>query len=226
MLGGCLVPANGPLTAIQPASDKPRQGNVYIMRGLIGCFSRGMDGLQEQLDAAGVRSVVYQHTQSDEVARTIISRYRLAAGEPLVLVGHSLGADDTVAIAQQLRDAGVKIDLIVTVDPVNVDPVPGNVRRAVDFYRTIPVVGLIPVLRGIPLKPEAGATVQVTNYDLADHPELRETLTNHFNIDADKKVWQAIMREVMEVCPERPGYVAVKRPGSGERASAAVNVVP
>ena len=226
MLGGCLVPAGGLLTAIQPVSDKPHQGNVYIMRGLLGCFSRGMDGLQEELDASGVRAVIYQHTQNDDVARAIIERYRQAPREPLVLVGHSLGADDTVAIAQQVRAAGVKVDLIVAVDPVNADPVPGNVSRAVGFYRSVPVVGLIPVLRGIPLKPEPGTTGQVTNYNLNDHPELRETLTNHFNIDANKKVRQAIIREVMEVCPVRSGYAQKLRPPPGEHASAAMKLAP
>lgn len=225
MLGGCLVPANGPVTAIQPVSDKPREGNVYILRGLIGCFSRGMDGLQEELDAAGVRSVVYQHTQIDDVARAIIQSYGRSSREPLVLVGHSLGADDTIAIAQQLKEAGLKVDLIIAVDPVTADRVPGNVARAVDFYRSVPVVGIVPALRGIPLKAEPGSNVQVANYDLNDHPELRETLTNHFNIDADNKVRQAIMREVMQVCPVRAGYVQMRKPVSEQRASAA-DVVP
>jgi hypothetical protein len=204
--GGCnpIPPPTGSLKSVHPLSDQPRLGNVYIVRGLFGNFSTGMDDLQQDLQAAGVRSRVYQHTQAGSLAKAIAKAYRSApASEPLVLVGHSLGADDVVSIAKQLQKNCLPVHLLITVDPVYVDPVPANVQHAINYYRSVGILEVVPALRGVAIKPDKDAGGRLENMNLNDHPELTNTLTNHFTIDTNPKVRQAIVQRVLEVCGPR-----------------------
>jgi len=91
---------NGDLNAVQIGSTQPRAGNVYLIRGWIGVFSTGMDQLSEKLSAQGIRTVVYQDGQHNVLADQIIKTYqgKTDKSEPLVLIGHSYGADDVVAV--------------------------------------------------------------------------------------------------------------------------------
>ena len=50
------------------------------------------------------------------------------------LVGHSLGASAAVSLADQLRKAGLRVALIVTLDPVLKTTVPDNVHLLKNFY--------------------------------------------------------------------------------------------
>lgn len=221
--GGCspIPPPNGPLEAVQPVSQTPRMGNVYIVRGLFGNFSMGMDGLQEELEAQGVRSVVYQHLQAGALADAIARRYHgVWQAEPLVLVGHSLGADDVVDIATRLQEQQVPVQLLITLDPVFADPVPANVRHAVNYYRSTPL-DWFPALRGIPLKWQRGASGRLDNLELSEHPELANALTNHFTIDGSPKVRQSIVKQVLAVCPTRSPAMA----DSGKRAPVALPAI-
>ena len=93
----------GNLAYVQPTSDRPRAGNVYLLRGFIGIFSEGIDRLTQQINETGTRAVVYQDDQWSALARKIAQQYRDADdSEPLVLIGHSYGADDVVRIAREL----------------------------------------------------------------------------------------------------------------------------
>src|ERR1051325_2512454 len=89
---------NGDLNAVQINSTAPRAGNVYLIRGWIGVFSTGMDQLSDKLSAQGIRTVVYQDGQHNVLADQIIKVYKgqTTHSEPLILIGHSYGADDVV----------------------------------------------------------------------------------------------------------------------------------
>src|SRR5687767_8719344 len=116
---GCVSMKPGALARVRPVSDQPRAGNAYLLRGFIGVFSTGVDDLARQIDASGVRANVYQDDQWAALARTIAQKYKHARhAEPLVLIGHSYGADDVVRIARELDKANVPVDLLVTLDPV------------------------------------------------------------------------------------------------------------
>jgi hypothetical protein len=224
-IAGCnpVPPPNGALSAVQTLSDRQRVGNVYIVRGLFGNFSTGMDELQADLEAAGIRAVVYQHLQATSLAKRIADTYR-ASGEhePLVLVGHSLGADSIVDISRHLEREQVAVQLLVTVDPVYADPVPGNVARAVNYYISNGPLDLFPALRGIRIKRAEGADAPLENVNLRDHPNLSGALTNHFTIDSNPKVRQAIVQQVLTVCEPRPAGEAginARLPGTRPEAS-------
>lgn len=194
------------LNEVQTTSDQPRVGNVYIVRGLIGIWSLGMDDLADALHAQGVRAIVYQDAQTGSLARQIAATYHGATNaEPLVLVGHSLGADDVVTIAQHLNQDHVPVDLLITLDPVSAPKVPPNVRRAVNFYKANGIGA--PIFRGIPLTAADPAATHLENLDLRNdrHDLDPGGHVSHFNIDDSETVRVEVIRQILTVTPPRNG---------------------
>jgi hypothetical protein len=206
---GCQGLTNGRMEWVQPNSTGPRAGNVYLVRGLIGVFSTGMDKLAAELNASGVRSHVYQDLQTSELADTIARQYASARNaEPLCLIGHSYGADDVLNIARVLEKRGIPVDMVVTVDATVPPPVPGNVRVCYNFYQS-QLTDVIPMFRGIPLKVTPGSETELKNVDVRKNGrELLEPGTNHINIDKNAKVHKSIMEQVLATCPPREVWVA------------------
>lgn len=196
-LSGCQFSA-APQRAAAPAGP-PRSGEVFLIRGLLGIFSTGMDQLQGELSRQGVRAVALQHSEGASAAQWIIDHYDPSAG-PLILVGHSLGADEAVAVARRLERARVPVDLLITLDPVTADPIPSNVRQAANYYRP-GAFDVVPALRGIPLKTRSGSPAVLYNVDLNEHPELLEPGINHFSIDNNPRVQRIIVEQILSVCP-------------------------
>jgi hypothetical protein len=201
---------NGDLNAVQINSTAPRAGNVYLIRGWIGVFSTGMDQLAEKLSANGMRTVVYQDGQHNVLADQIIKVYKGKTNnsEPLILIGHSYGADDVVTVARKLDEANIPIDLLITVDATTPPAVPKNVKLCFNYYQSN-VTDVIPMFRGIPLHAENGANVPIYNIDLRkDRKDLLEASTNHINIDKNMKLHEVLMAHVLEVCPPRNAWLA------------------
>jgi len=203
LCGGCATTRPGALASVQATSDADRAGNVYLLRGFIGVFSSGINSLTEKLNAAGVRAHVYQDDQWKALAQTIRRRYAEAtAREPLVLIGHSYGADDALRIARELEKSGVVVDLLITLDPVTPPRVPKNVRRCRNYFQSNGVADRLPWLRGVPV--QASTSDQVMNIDLRkDRRDLLERDTNHFNIEKNQRVHAAVLDDVLQVCLQR-----------------------
>ena len=124
--------------------------------------------------------------------------------EPLVLVGHSYGADDVIRIARELEEAHIGVDLVVTLDPVTPPAVPGNVRLAYNLFESNAIMDHLPFLRGIPLEAEAAGAKNVVNVDIrADRPDLVEPGLDHFNIEKKEKIHAEVLKEILAVCPVR-----------------------
>ena len=70
----------GDLTRVQTFSDQPHAGNVYLLRGFIGIWSYGIDGLGDEINQAGVRATVYRNEQWEELTAAIIEKYKDAKG--------------------------------------------------------------------------------------------------------------------------------------------------
>jgi thioesterase domain-containing protein len=117
------------------AAPARRAGHVYLMRGIFNVFSLGMDQMAYKLQAAGVAATVANHTSWRGMADDMIANYRSGNREPIILMGHSAGADATISIARRLQEAGVPVALIVNFDPVSPDPVPPNVKQVVNYRR-------------------------------------------------------------------------------------------
>lgn len=72
----------GSMADVRPLSDRPHAGNVYLLRGFIGIFSTGIDHLGEEINAAGVRAMVYQDDQWRTLADAIATSYAGQEGKP------------------------------------------------------------------------------------------------------------------------------------------------
>jgi pimeloyl-ACP methyl ester carboxylesterase len=187
----------GPLDRVQPFSDKPRAGNAYLLRGFIGVFSEGVDNLGREIDRSGVRAHVYQDDQWAALARTIAREYQgKRDAEPLVLIGHSYGADDVIRIARELDKANVPVDLLVTLDPV---------------YQSNGAWDALPFLRGVPVKADAHFVGRLDNFDIKkDRRDLLEPGTDHFNIEKKGAVHEEVVGNVLMTCPPRQTWLATR----------------
>lgn len=108
--------------------------HVYLLRGFMDIFSTGMDELGVKLNRAGIRASVHNHSEFGVLAEQIGDRYRRGVRENVVIVGHSLGANDAFSMADRLADFGISVPLIITFDPTSNMSAGRNVQRVVNFY--------------------------------------------------------------------------------------------
>lgn len=212
LLAGCKSMTPGSLDRVQPVSDKPLAGNVYLLRGFIGIWSYGIDHLSTKIDASGIRASVFQEDQWNRLGKQIIRQYRNTPDhEPLVLIGHSYGADDTLRIARMLQEENIKVDLIITLDPVTPPKVPSNVRLCYNIYQSN-VLDSLPFFRGVALEAEDPAAKNLVNVNIrTERTDLLEDDTDHFNIEKNARVHEEVVRKLREFCPPREQWAMRKR---------------
>jgi hypothetical protein len=213
-LAGCFSTVSsmtpGKMEWVQPHSDAPRAGNAYLIRGLIGLFSGGIDSLTMKINDAGVRAHVFQEDQHAEMARHVAEVYAKSKNnhEPIILIGHSLGADDAIWVARALDEVGVEVDMLISIDATRPPLVPKNVKICYNYYQPSLFDGT-GILRGIPLETEPGFKGQMHNMNVRkEYAHLLEWDTNHVNIDKNTKVHADVIAKMMEVCVPRPQWAA------------------
>ncbi len=112
-----------------------RTGEIYLLRGLANVFSRGMDTLGAKMVRKGLDARVYNHAAWRELADNILLRAKKRqVSYPIVIMGHSLGANASANMAAYLGRRGVKVSYVVTFDPTVPTRVGKNVGRVVNFY--------------------------------------------------------------------------------------------
>jgi len=166
------------------------EGRVLLLRGWFGVFSTGLDSVVEELKAKGIRAEAIGHLAwKAQVERIVKDR---AAGKtgPLVLVGHSQGANNVIEMARLLKAKNIPVDLLVTLAPFMQDPVPANVVRAVNYYQS---PGW-----GAPLTAEPGFHGKLSNVDLNS-----DITVTHITIDKSSRVQADMVREIMAVYHKR-----------------------
>ncbi|MCS7044779.1 MAG: hypothetical protein NZO58_00330 [Gemmataceae bacterium] len=192
-----------PSAEVQQASWNLRKefpGKVHLFRGGAGIFSLGMDTLGKRLSAAGVDNEVHFHSQcwflADRIARECAN-----LDGPLILGGHSWGADAALRLAHLLDARRVPIDLIVTIDPTTPPTVPKNVRRVVNIYRDSGAWDVVPIWRGVPLEkaPDA-AHVRLENIHVQEHPDLNLPGLSHSTIDDNPIIQQEVIKQILKTC--------------------------
>jgi hypothetical protein len=164
----------------------PRQVQVDLFRGLADIFSRGMDTLTEKLNRQGYVARGYSHGQWQAVARHTADRYARGDRDMVVLIGHSLGADATLQIAQALARSNVPVDLIVTFDGTHPHQVPGNVRHLVNFYQNNGF--------GKQISPGTGFVGELSNVDLT-----ADTSLSHVTIDKSHRLHAEVIAKIADI---------------------------
>jgi hypothetical protein len=156
---------------------------VLLLRGWFGVFSTGLDGLADELKKKGINAEVEGHLYWSTAVSAILRERASGTIRPLVLVGHSQGANNVIDMARSLDEHKVPVDLLVTLAPFLQYPVPANVLRAVNFYQS---GGW-----GAPLSGDSGFHGKILNVDMADDPTIL-----HISIDKSERVQAQILREI------------------------------
>ena len=79
---------------------------IYLIRGLFGVFSSGMDQMAAQLKAQGYSNVsLWSWTDVDQIAADIISGHQNGDNAHVILIGHSLGSNAVVQVADRIGGA-------------------------------------------------------------------------------------------------------------------------
>jgi hypothetical protein len=160
-------------------------GKVYLLRGLLNIFSLGMDDLAAKLERRGINAGVYEYGGWESICQEAAARYR-AGGGPIILVGHSLGADAVVDMANRLGQMGVPVALVVAFDPTVHNVLTGKTTSTfINYYQSDIGFGR-PVVRG------AGFRGNLSNIDLRKHTEF-----GHGSIDKSGMLHAAVIGRVM-----------------------------
>jgi hypothetical protein len=168
------------------AAASPSQVQVDLLRGLADIFSRGMDTLTDKLNQQGYSARVYSTNGWQSVAHRIAIAYSRGHKDIVVIIGHSLGANATFDIANQLDRQNIPIELVVTFDATRPQPVPKNVLHLVNFYQENGFGK--PVSAGPEFKGE------LTNIDLT-----ADTGLSHTTIEKSPRLHLMVMRKIEDV---------------------------
>jgi len=181
-----------------------REGHVYCILGWLGIWSRGMDVIAQRVDAElGVQATSLANQEWTKLASFVSTEHesRRWSG-PLILVGHSIGADDQVRVAKRLHTAHVPVDLLILIDPTDPPTIPPNVQHCVNIFKSQPVVDYVPIFRGVRVRAADSTRTLLENIDLrVTKIGFDSRVINHFNIAKIKGVQDMVLTEIARGCP-------------------------
>jgi hypothetical protein len=188
------APTTTPSPAAVPAPNTtapavaPR-GRAYLFRGALGpIFSRGMDGLTERIEQAGITADVYEFTICRLIAASAIRQYREDPA-PIILIGHSMGGYCTLIFSEMLQAENIPVSFVVTIDPPQISPdVPLNIERYINIFLSKSVLG------GSHMKPKQGFRGHYASFDLSEHDEV-----SHINIEKKDDIQEQLVSKVVQI---------------------------
>jgi hypothetical protein len=183
-----------------------RAGHVYCILGWLGIWSRGMDAIASRAQSElGVHAISLANPEWRKLAHYVKVEHDADRWtEPLVLVGHSIGADDQVRVARALSQAKVRVDLLLLIDPTVPPHIPPNVIRCVNLYKSHPVTDPVPAFRGVRVIAEDPSRTAVENVNLRRTDVGFDTsVINHFNIAKIRGLQDMVLAEIAKTCPFR-----------------------
>ncbi len=173
--------------AVSPAGAagaKPKtsdQPPIFVMRGGLNIFSTGMDVLAKELTEKGYPAVsggfMEWHIHMDKM----VAAYK-AHPYPIIVIGHSYGADTALLMAYKLRDANIPVALLVFFDLTSSGKVPANVEHVLNFRSSSST--------GINVTATGGAHFHGTITNVT-RPDL-----NHLNIDKEEVLHDQAIKEI------------------------------
>lgn len=168
-----------------PSMAAPR-AHVYLLRGLLNIFSLGMDTLAEGLNRRGVYSTVDNHADWQSLADQAAANYKAGKEGPIILIGHSLGADAVMEMAAYLGRRGVPVALVVPFDGTSSYAASANVARVLNLTQHFYMA------RG------PGFHGSLINVDLRSDPNI-----DHLNIDKSPRLHARVIAEVLAIVGSR-----------------------
>jgi hypothetical protein len=169
------------------AATTVEQAQIYLIRGLFGVFSTGMDQIAAHFKAQGYSNVsLWSWTDVDQIAHDIIAGHQNGDNAHVILIGHSLGSNAVVQVADRLVPQAIPVDLAVTFDITENLRVPLNVQRFENFYQNNGF--------GRPAIEPAGSNGEFSNINLSNQTQL-----DHGNIDNAPQLQQIVMQQVYDI---------------------------
>lgn len=166
------------------------RAHVYLLRGLMNIFSLGMDTLGAELSKRGVYTTVDNHADWQSLADSAISRYKAGSEGPIIIIGHSLGADAAMEMANYIGARGVPVALVVPFDGTQSLAAGANVQRVLNLTQR----DYAYMRRG------AGFHGSLANVDVSSDHSI-----DHLNIDKSPRLHAKVIGEVLSVVGSHHG---------------------
>src|SRR6516165_1429059 len=187
------------------AAASPSQVQVDLLRGLADIFSRGT--LATKLNQQGYSARVFSTNGWHSVAHRIADQYSRGHKDIIVIIGHSLGANAMFDIANQLNRQNIPIELVVTFDATQPQPVPKNVLHLVNFYQQNGF--------GKPVSAGPDFKGELTNIDLT-----ADTGLSHTTIEKSPRLHLMVMKKIEDVVrKDLASRVKAKKPKTKKQKS-------
>lgn len=191
--------------AAKQAADDPRiaaaaafRGDVYILSGGFGVFSTGLGKLKMQLEQKGVAASLVSYQSWRGISQKIVEHRRQYGRKPIVIIGHSLGANNAILIASALKKKGIQVDLIVSLASTAPMTVPSNVRNVFNFYFESGGWGHI-------FKGESDFAGRLNNVDMSNRPGM-----GHFTLDDSAELRDQVVRTVLRYVRPAKSAMAIR----------------
>lgn len=169
-------------------------GHVYLLRGLLNIFSLGMDDLASKIQAKGISATVHNHSEWQGLADEVAAKYKSGRHGPVVLVGHSLGADAVMFMAEYLGKRGVPVALVVPFDGTGSFAASSNVGQVMNLTQR----DYAHMRRG------AGFRGQLNNIDVS------ASGVGHIDIDKSARLHAMVLARIQTVIRGRGGPVTAE----------------
>jgi pimeloyl-ACP methyl ester carboxylesterase len=151
---------------------------------LFNVFSLGMDSLTEELKRRGVDATVHGYGEWQTLADKAAANYKAGKEAPIILIGHSLGADAVMEMAAYLGRKGVPVAMVVPFDGTKSFAASDNVGRVLNLTQRD-----YAYMRGGP-----GFHGSLANVDVSS-----DTSIDHINIDKSPRLHARVVTEVLAV---------------------------
>ncbi|MDD9910362.1 MAG: thioesterase domain-containing protein [Ahrensia sp.] len=172
-----LVVALAPL-----AEARKDRGDVYLLRGGGGgVFSKGLDQIGAKLNRSGIKAQVIAHGEWKAALDSIIANRKKHGRRPVVLIGHSFGANAAIRIAKGLEKQRIRVNYLVTFAATNPAPIPSNVRKVTNYYFATDGWGKA-------IRPGRGFRGNMKNIDFS-----KDKRVGHFNIEEQPRLQRQVI---------------------------------
>jgi hypothetical protein len=197
----------------QSHADQPHtpRAHVYLLRGLLNVFSLGMDTLGEELNKRGIETTVDNYADWVGLANQAAARYRAGTENPIILIGHSLGADAVIDMADYLRRKDVPVALVIPFDGTKPLVAPANVLRVVNLTQRSYAYA----------RPGLGFHGSLVNVDVSFDKNI-----DHINIDKAARTHARAISEVLAVAGHPVAAPKDEQTPTAEKPAAASPATP
>ncbi len=163
-------------------SAPARAGHIYLLKGFANVFSTGLDTLQEKLAKRGYTATAHNYLEYDSLAKEAASLEKRGKG-PIIIIGHSLGANDAISMAEKMKALNAPVALVVLFGPTADLKAPSNVARVINYYQS-----------GVTIGKGKGFVGSISNVNLDLDADI-----NHFNIEKNARLHARVIAQIAAI---------------------------